>query len=674
MKKVLIFAGTTEGRQLIQAFDRSNIACHVCVATEYGNQMLKTSDAITVHTGRLDEAKMKQLIENNGYQVIVDATHPYAVKVTEQIKALTTDTDITYIRLNRENEGQFNEGIFYESAKECAEALARTSGRILLTTGSKELPAFTEVSGLRERIVVRVIPAVESINLCYAAGLQGNQIIAMQGPFSQEMNETIIREYDIEHLVTKESGINGGTLSKYEAAKKLGIKLHVLRRPEEIQNSVGLSFEETIDYLERIMGLSLDRGSFNIALVGIGPGNQGMMTKEVEEAISEADVIFGANRMIDSVQCKASKYPFYLKADIIPVLEKLYKERYQDTKVVILFSGDTGFFSGSKKLYEALLGNTGWNVKVLPGISSVSALCARFGLDWQDGEIISLHGISKDIWSAKILDSIKYNSKTFFITSGVADINELGKLLESESSRLVIKLGYQLTYDDEQLLTLTAKECESLEKDGLYCGVIIAKEVTGRCLVPVLSDDYFIRDKVPMTKEDIRKLSICEMKLKANDIVYDIGTGTGSIAVQIGMLSHTVKVFALECNPTAVALIKQNITKAGLYNIDVIERLAPEGLAGLPKADVAFIGGSKGKLEEILHKLYEINPSMRVVINAVSLESISEMKRILETLCIENLSIKQLSVNTVKKLGDYQMLSANNPVFIYSFDFLDKVE
>lgn len=676
MKTVLIFAGTREGRELVEAFDRSHIACHVCVATEYGSQLLKTSDFITVHTGRLDEAGMRQLMDEIGCDVVVDATHPYAVLVTNQMKAAIQGSSIRYLRLLRENDGQQEEkAVFYENVEQCAKALAKEEGKVLLTTGSKQIAEFAAVPGLKERLVVRVIPGLESLKLCLDAGLMGNQIIAMQGPFSQEMNETIIKEYGICHLVSKESGVTGGVNEKTEAARKLGIKLHILKRPDETpvgKNEVCLSVRETMDQLESLLDISFERGKLYVTLAGIGPGASELVTKEVENAVRNADALFGAKRMLDAMDCRAMKYPYYRREDILPILEELAGKRIKDTQVVILFSGDTGFYSGSKKLYEALRERDDYKVRVLPGISSVAMLSSRIGVDWQDAAMVSLHGTDPSGWMPKLLDAIKYREKTFFITSGVKDLKTLSELLEEVGGSYELYLGYQLSYPEERVIKLTTKECKNLVDDGLYTGLIIAKDCKKRYLVPVLSDDYFIRDQVPMTKEEVRKLSVCQLQLKEGDVVYDIGSGSGSIAVQIGALSESLQVYALECNHMAVELIEKNVAKARLHNVKVLEAEAPEGLPELPAADAAFIGGSKGRLRDILTKLYEINPSMRVVMNAVSLESICQMQEILKEFGICNLEMMQVSVSKAKKLGDYHMLSANNPVFIFSFAFVGK--
>ena len=183
------------------------------------------------------------------------------------------------------------------------------------------------------------------------------------------------------------------------------------------------------------------------------------------------------------------------------------------------------------------------------------------------------------------------------------------------------------------------------------------------------ADVEFIRDKVPMTKEEVREVSICKLKLYEGAVVYDIGSGTGSIAVEIAGLSDEVKVFAVEHKAEAVSLIARNKEKFELNNIEIVSGKAPDGLEELPVPTHAFIGGSGGRMKEILSALYQKNSQMRVVINAISMETICEMKEVLSTFSIQNEDVVQIQVSRAKRVGAYHMMQAENPVWICAFDF-----
>lgn len=184
-----------------------------------------------------------------------------------------------------------------------------------------------------------------------------------------------------------------------------------------------------------------------------------------------------------------------------------------------------------------------------------------------------------------------------------------------------------------------------------------------------IKDDEFIRDEVPMTKEEVRIVSISKLELSEDSVMYDIGSGTGSVAIEAGLLSSAIKVFAIEVNPSAIKLIEENKKKFNAVNVEIIKGLAPEALTDLPVPTHAFIGGTKGNLKAILEALYKKNQQMRIVMNAVSLESISEMTSAIKEFQISDDEVAQISVNKSKKIGNYHLLQANNPVFVFSFKF-----
>lgn len=778
MKKVLIYAGTTEGRELAQELARERIYCDISVATEYGRQIMdeKISTYICILQGRMTAEQMRLKCENEQYLAVVDATHPFATEVSVNIRESLKGLDIPYFRLGREKipgeEGERQAGErqagerqtgeqqaeeqnymarkYFQNTAACVEALKKTEGKIFLTTGSKELSAFCREETIRKRLVVRVLPGMESLQECIRNGLEGRQIIAMQGPFSKEMNLAMIRQYQASVLVTKESGKTGGEDTKLAAAGEAQIPSYIILRPDE--KTYVMDMDEVLEQLRRLESVTdpsrkktqegqdlfdlydtkteevvyqkvhecqenkeqekkqEQQRNLQITLAGIGMGAETLLTEEVRNRIAEADYVFGAKRMVESVKklCKqnAKTYNCYLSKDIIPLIENIYEN---SAKIVILFSGDTGFYSGCEKLYNELCKHKGMGkAEVLPGISSLSVLSARTGISWQDAKILSTHGVEPALWKSRLLDAAKHEKKAFFLTSGVADVEEIGNLLSSEFAKeewknLKIYLGYQLSYPQEWVRCLTVDElCKLMNRDhndgwqdslqnslqedpqdqlqdqlqdkpeeGLYAGMLINEQPKKHRLTPGYPDDVFIRGQVPMTKEEVRSVSICKLHLTEDAVVYDIGSGTGSVSVEIAALSPRVQVYAMEVNGEAVSLLEENCKQFGLHNIRCIRTKAPDGLEDLPVATHAFIGGSKGNLREILWTLYRKNNHMRIVVNAVSMETICQMQELLKELPVEQEEILQLSVTKTKQLGSYHMLQAANPVYIYAFTFVE---
>lgn len=675
MKEILIFAGTTEGRKLSESLAVSGINHTLCVATEYGEIVLKENSFMTVHRGRMDEEQIREFIQNGKFEAVVDATHPYANIVTNNIKSAMEEMNIPYLRLKRElNTSQKEENVtYFETNEACAKELEEIQGNILLTTGSKELKKYCVSEDVKSRLFVRVLPGMESLSLCMEQGIKGKQIIAMQGPFTTEMNEAMIRQYGISCLITKQSGTSGGYYEKLEAAKKTGISVFVIGHPGE---DAGYSFHEVCNELEKICQQRIQiKNEMEITLAGIGMGNRESLTKEVCEKIEEADILLGAERMIKPYRPRIEKKPFYLAKQILPYLQEIQK-RYpmESVKVVILFSGDSGFYSGCQALYHALqeeinAGQLQAGIRIMPGISSVAFLAACIGESYQDAAVCSMHG--KELYN--LASRIKIEQKTFMIMSGVKDVNRLGEaLIKAGMTECEIITGYQLSYAEQQIQKRTPQECLELKEEGLYTCFVKNPNAIHKNLTHGISDEEFIRDKVPMTKEEVREISICKLKLHQGAVVFDIGSGTGSIAMEMAGLSPDIQVYAIEQKKEAVSLTQQNKEKFQLENVTVIEAKAPEGLQDLPKATHAFIGGSGGNLKEILQALYEMNPKMRVVINAISMETICEIREILTLYPIKNEEIVQIQVSRAKEVGKYHLMQAENPVWICAFNFREE--
>ena len=662
MKKPLIFSGTTEGRTLSEKLTASGIAHIVCVATGYGELVMEPSGLADVRKGRMTALEMYDLMKFEADKVF-DATHPYAADVSHNILTACLAADREYVRILRDTDSELfpaDADIHdFENAAACAKALTKTEGNILLTTGSKELGVYAAEEGLRGRLYARVLPSHESISLCEAAGLSGKQIIAMQGPFSMETDLALIKQFNIKTLVTKSSGTAGGAPDKVRAAAKAGIPVYMIGRPSD---ETGLSVNAA---LAKHFGI---RSSMTVDLVGIGPGGKGLLTADAADAIGRADILFGASRMIKGYEGRRA-YPYYRAEEIIPVLEKEIPER-----AAVLFSGDTGFYSGAEKLVPALrewahASGTECEIRVHAGISSFAYLASKAGVSYQDAKLVSIHGCSGSRKAAdELINSVRYSEKTFVLLSGADDVKLMGGLLAGNGlGDVSIILGYQLSYPEEIVGMIRAEDCDKVTVPGLYTAIVINSRPETRKVLPLISDEEMIRGKVPMTKENIRHLSVMKLGLTEGATVYDIGSGTGSVACEIAAQSNSIKVYAIEKKEEACSLIEQNAAKFGFSNIQIVQGLAPEALEGLEPPTHAFIGGSSGELREILAALNNAGGSVRVVINAVSLETIAEIQRALEDFGTRDLSIEQISVSRSRELGSYHLMTAENPVMIASF-------
>lgn len=704
MKKVLVFAGTTEGRELAELLADSNIKCSVCVATDYALELMNDK-RLDVHCGRLTEEEMEVLMRDGKFDVVVDATHPYAQIVSQNVRQAADMESISLIRLRRSTESAEEGFVSFKTHEECSAWLSFQTGNILLTTGSKDLGSYAKNETIKNHLFVRVLPGEESIRLCTANGITGRQIIAMQGPFSAQMNECILREYSIDWMVTKISGHAGGFEEKVEAAKKAGVGVCAILPPSENVCQTEISGDErkssmyicenvydTAKKLELLLKEDiLSKRSRKIILSGIGMGNTDGITREAYHAFEEAEVIFGAERMLENLPGKGIKVPYYRADDIISYLI----EHPQYTKVAAAFSGDSSFYSGAQSMKKALeeaneKGILKSETTILPGISSVSALAARLGVSWNDAVLASIHGRRTNV-----VNLVRKNTKVFLLLSGKNDFEMLvNKFREAGINHVKISAGYRLSYPEEKLFTFYLDEFETKLFDlpeGVYTCLIENEDCEEQILTPGIDDEIFSRTKVPMTKNEVRVLSISRLELTKNAVVYDVGSGTGSVSIECARLSPDIFVFAIEQKEEAANLTKENAVRFGLSDqIVVINKKAPEGFEELPTPTHVFIGGSSGALSDILSaiqkklivkentkgKTNKASKGVRVVINAVSLETIAQITKLIQTYPVKHVQLTQIQASRAHKLGSYNLMQAQNPVLIASFNLLpgDKME
>ena len=253
--KIAIFGGTTEGREIAEWLAGKGVSTLLCVATAYGGGIVRDMPHLTVNIERLDGPGMEALLLWHGCRLVLDATHPYAVEVTANVKAACEKQELEYVRVVRE---EFEDGdvVLADSAAHAAELLNQSGEKALLTVGSKELAEFRSVRDFRNRLFARVLPSADVLYKCEALGFSGAQLISMQGPFTLEMNIAMIRMLGVDTIVTKDSGNAGGFMDKLEACRETGIKMMLIQRP--VQNEEGLSLSEAMDLLRKRFSLPED--------------------------------------------------------------------------------------------------------------------------------------------------------------------------------------------------------------------------------------------------------------------------------------------------------------------------------------------------------------------------------------------------------------------------------
>ncbi len=675
---IFIFAGTSEGRELACYLSEHGLSCTVSVATEYGGRLLPFRSGISVLQGRMTASDMRKAFAEKDYRCVVDATHPFAQSVSEEIALACKEEGLFCLRLSRRTTAEESSGesaatapaiVYFDTLSQAAAWLEGQKGNILVTTGSKGLPELTERITEPERLYVRVLPSVESIKQCTDCGIAGSHIIAMQGPFSAEMNALLLRESHASFLLSKETGLAGGLGEKLAAAEQCRLTAVLIRNPERNDNARtghGYSFSEVLARLEELTGLSLRVPKRQIVLAGVGPASPKLLTEEVRQALARTDVIFAAPRVLEGLSrfATAACVPYYRYSQIAAYLEA--HPSYNSP--LVAFSGDSGFYSGAESFLRQARedGNSALSCTICCGVSSLSYFAARIGRSWQDWTLLSSHGRS-----CPVVETLRTQSPCFLLLSGTADVHNLGAQLEKAMrsgllGNVRVTLARQLACPDEQISQLSPAELAAVEGEGLYVMLLEHDAATEASLVPGLDDDAFVRAAVPITKRELRTLVLSRLQLTSHAILYDIGSGTGSVTVEAARICRQGKVFALDCRKEAVALTKENAERFCLQNVEVLHATAPEGLEPLPPPTHVFIGGSKGQLSAIIAAVLKKNPRARIVLTAVTVETLAAAQKALADLPVSNVDYLLVSVSRAEQVGGYHLFKAQNPVYIIS--------
>ena len=392
-----------------------------------------------------------------------------------------------------------------------------------------------------------------------------------------------------------------------------------------------------------------------VSLIGIGMDGIRTLTNEAETAIQESEILIGAKRMLAPFQNSGKQLLIAYKAQ--KIADFLHKS--DKASASVLLSGDVGFYSGAEKLRTLLKEH---ELHIYSGIASPVYFADKIGISWENMKFISLHGTENNI-----AVHVRQNPYCFFLLGGEMSAEKLcQKLCEYDMKQIKIHIGERLGYPEERILSGTAEEFQHLSVN--YLSVLITENPDFCRNMPfsvpesVFYDDS-VPEHVPITKAEIRHFAVSSLEIEKNHICWDIGSGTGSVSV--GMAQHCPdgKVYALDKNLSACQLTNLNAHRFGCDNIQIFQGTAPEMLAEFPAPDRVFIGGSSGNLKKIMNVIYQKNPSAKISITAVTLETLEDAVHAFADYGTEP-DITQISITRTRKAGYYTMLNAQNPVFL----------
>lgn len=392
----------------------------------------------------------------------------------------------------------------------------------------------------------------------------------------------------------------------------------------------------------------------NVTLIGMGSGQPENLTLQGLAALRQADLILGARRLLAVLPagCTENRAAAYRPDEVAELLQTSGAEN-----AVLVYSGDTGFYSGASSMMEKLEA-LGVRARVLPGLSSIQLLAAALGRPWQGWNLVSAHGRTCD----PVAECMQ-GRPTFFLTGGSEDPATLCAQLAAEGFGDVQGVvGQCLGTPEEKIFRGSVKELAAGRFNSLSVLLVEAAEVLPR-RAPGLPDEAFERGDVPMTKQEVRAAVLAKLAVRPEDILWDVGAGTGSVSVELALAAPRGRVYAVECRPEGCALIKANREKFRTRNLVLVEGLAPDALSDLPAPDAVFIGGSKGSLAAIVDAALDKNPDARICVSAIALESLSAAVAAL-TAKGRTVQVSQIAVSRAKAVGGLHLMMAQNPIYL----------
>lgn len=402
-----------------------------------------------------------------------------------------------------------------------------------------------------------------------------------------------------------------------------------------------------------------------LTIIGIGPGSAEYFMSAARNRMREAHTVIAARRILPMLRevCGAVETEFLPMGKIKDTLEMIDGLLREEKEVALIVSGDPLMYS----LYKTILNqeiSADWEMEVIPGIGSMQMLGAAFGETMEDARLVSVHGRSRTPGSVALC--VTENPKVFFLCSkeqGPAWLSQI--MLDYHLDDVEVFAGANLSYEDQILESGSPAEIAKKEFPSLCVAMIKnphPRPVTRPCF---LSDEDFERGRTPMTKEEIRVLILHKMKIHPDDVIWDIGAGTGSVSVECARQATFGQVHSVERDEAAVHLIEKNRDKFELDNLFIYQGDAAERTADLPVPDKVFIGGSGGKLGEIMKNIAAFDREIRVTVSAVTLETIAEAGEILGNYDADY-DVIQATVGRGRKIGSYHIMDTNNPVMIFT--------
>jgi len=395
-----------------------------------------------------------------------------------------------------------------------------------------------------------------------------------------------------------------------------------------------------------------------IYIIGIGPGSS--LTPESRRIIDRAEILFGGERLLNMFTPAAGER-VVIRNNLAEVTERITANLGRK-RMVVLASGDPNFYGIAKYL----IGQLGKDIfEIIPNVSSMQLAFARIKESWDDATFISVH--SRRI--EDIVETVRSSHKIGIFTDQRNSPAAIAGVLEEHGIDDCRAYVCEDLGEESEKITITTLAALREMRFSRLNILILLKEAVRGAEAPIfgIPDEEFHQRRPKdglITKLEVRAVSLAKMGLASDSLMWDIGAGSGAVSIEASFIAGNGRIFAVEKNAADVAIIRRNLDKFGVSNVEVIQTLAPDSLPDLPDPDVIFIGGSGGQMGEILGiACHRLKPEGRIVINAVTLENLNTAVDGLKTRGF-TAEVTLINIARSKDIANLTRFESLNPVFV----------
>jgi|GEM_PF-1191469 len=648
MIKLMVFVGTADGVEFIKkclSDDRFLMDVYTYGGYE---KYIKPSASVELHTEAEDPVTLAADMSRLSPFMVIDALPDSEYEISKGILLAANATASAYIKLLDRQKEPSEFSIEVENAEKAVRAVNLSKGNVLLTTGLKDIEKYGEISSLNSRVFIKLPPEKPTLAKAARAGFTRANII----PDSSSLTETGLSEICEKHKI------------KYIITADNAPDLNVKRAVSSVLNITLLevSSRSTPVYTLEQAFSAVTEGSLkkNISVVGIGPGAAEYMSLAAANAIKEATLIIGSEENVKGLDIEGKTVRFM--DDVNKIAEFLLSESFSDACVV--FPGDLCLCSDGGVLTDILTEND-ITVNVIQGLSEASYLASRININMSGCKAVrAREPLSETISEIR-------ESANIFVYPDVSVNKLMNVLLEEKMNYLRVCVGMNLSYKNEKIVGGNPSDLVNYKFNSPAL-VYIENDRAGRELLLGISDrELVLSEYVSALPSEVRSVILSKLSLKSGGNCYDIGAGTGALAVEIASLISEGTVYVLEHNTSALNAVYANIHKFPVKNVLVCEGNALESIEPLPPAASVYIGEIKEDLSRLLRAIAKKSEKTRFVAATAIPEELLTVLKAFEENGMENTSITHISLSKGKKAGEKTILTPETPVYIISGDYIN---